>query len=159
MHGLLLFHLKGLKYEFVFYETGRNAGAWSFIIPFARITVRIRVLRSACAWSFIIPFGRIIVRVCVLRGGAKRGCMVFYYSICKDYSTYSCSTRRRHAGAYMAWFNMAWIEICTCKPVGTAPAFPYPSISNLHTRRRRYIPITLRILHIQVSRPTPFQRR
>ena len=47
MHqGLVLFHLKGLRYEFVFYEAARCVCPWSFIIPFERITVRIRVLRG-----------------------------------------------------------------------------------------------------------------
>ena len=31
------------------------------------------------------------------------------------------------------------VQTSTCKPVGSAAAFPYPSISNLHTRRRRYM--------------------
>ena len=33
------------------------------------------------------------------------------------------------------------VQTSTCKPVANGAAFPYPSISNLHTRRRRYIEI------------------
>ena len=76
-HGLLLFRLKGLQYEIVFYEAARSACAWYCIIPFQRIIVLYvfvfyEATRNAGAWSFIIPFTRITVRIRILRSGDMR---------------------------------------------------------------------------------------
>ena len=66
MHSWIfaLFHLKGSQYEFVFYE----------------------VARSACAWSLLFHIQGLKYEF-VFNEATKRVCMVFYYSICKDYST------------------------------------------------------------------------